>query len=138
MASTSFSALNTLLLGIIRPPREVAYWGLHPGGGRRSGAVYPITDSLYPVMVRERRFSRIVKAVRLFSAAGSGRVRSGLFSGRPRHRPMGGQAYAPAARIFRYLIPVLFFSFFALLFGWPTPGAIDCNAGDQPQHRLCP
>jgi PST family polysaccharide transporter len=41
---------------------------------------------------------------------------------------IGGKAYAPAARIFRYLIPVLFFSFFALLFGWPTLGAIDRNA----------
>ena len=129
VASTSFSALNTLLLGIILTTQEVAYWGVCIQAVAAVQALYtPITDSLYPVMVRERRFSRIVKAVRLFLPLVLAGCAAAYFLADFGIVLMGGQAYAPAARIFRYLIPVLFFSFFALLFGWPTLGAIDCNA----------
>ena len=129
VASTSFSALNTLLLGIILTTQEVAYWGVCIQAVAAVQALYtPITDSLYPVMVREHRFSRIVKAVRLFLPLVLAGGAAAYFLADFGIVLMGGQAYAPAARIFRYLIPVLFFSFFALLFGWPTLGAIDCNA----------
>ena len=129
VASTSFSALNTLLLGIILTTQEVAYWGVCIQAVAAVQALYtPITDSLYPGMVRERRFSRIVKAVRLFLPLVLAGCAAAYFLADFGIVLMGGQAYAPAARIFRYLIPVLFFSFFALLFGWPTLGAIDCNA----------
>ena len=115
VASTSFSALNTLLLGIILTTQEVAYWGVCIQAVAAVQALYtPITDSLYPVMVRERRFSRIVKAVRLFLPLVLAGCAAAYFLADFGIVLMGGQAYAPAARIFRYLIPVLFFSFFAL------------------------
>ena len=128
VASTSFSALNTLLLGIILTTQEVAYWGVCIQAVAAVQALYtPITDSLYPVMVRERKFSRIKKMVKLFLPLVLAGCIAAYFLA-----DFGimliGKGYAPAARIFRYLIPVLFFSFFAMLFGWPTLGAIDRNA----------
>lgn len=129
VASTSFSALNTLLLGIILTTQEVAYWGVCIQAVAAVQALYtPITDSLYPVMVRERKFSRIVKTVKLFLPIVLAGCTAAWFLADFGIVLIGGKAYAPAAKIFRYLIPVLFFSFFALLFGWPTLGAIDRNA----------
>lgn len=129
VASTSFSALNTLLLGVILTTQEVAYWGVCIQALAAIQAMYtPITDSLYPVMVRERKFSRIVKMVKLFLPLVLAGCVAAYFLADFGITLIGGKDYAAAARIFRYLIPVLFFSFFALLFGWPTLGAIDCNA----------
>lgn len=129
VASTSFSALNTLLLGIILTTQEVAYWGVCIQAVAAVQALYtPITDSLYPVMVRERKFSRIKKMVKLFLPLVLAGCIAAYFLADFGITLIGGKGYAPAARIFRYLIPVLFFSFFAMLFGWPTLGAIDRNA----------
>lgn len=129
VASTSFSALNTLLLGIILTTQEVAYWGVCIQAVAAVQALYtPITDSLYPVMVRERKFSRIKKMVKLFLPLVLAGCIAAYFLADFGIMLIGGKGYAPAARIFRYLIPVLFFSFFAMLFGWPTLGAIDRNA----------
>lgn len=129
VASTSFSALNTLLLGIILTTQEVAYWGVCTQAVAAVQALYtPITDSLYPVMVRERKLSRIRKMVKLFLPLVLAGCIAAYFLADFGITLIGGKAYAPAAHIFRYLIPVLFFSFFAMLFGWPTLGAIDCNA----------
>lgn len=128
VASTSFSALNTLLLGIILTTQEVAYWGVCIQAVAAVQALYtPITDSLYPVMVRERNFHRILKMVKLFLPLVLAGCAAAYFLADFGIVLIGGKAYAPAARIFRYLMPVLFFSFFALLFGWPTLGAIDRN-----------
>ena len=121
VASTSFSALNTLLLGIILTTQEVAYWGVCIQAVAAVQALYtPITDSLYPVMVRERKFSRIKKMVKLFLPLVLTGCIAAYFLADFGIMLIGGKGYAPAARIFRYLIPVLFFSFFAMLFGWPT------------------
>lgn len=128
VASTSFSALNTLLLGIILTTQEVAYWGVCIQAVAAVQALYtPITDSLYPVMVWERNFHRILKMVKLFLPLVLAGCAAAYFLADFGIVLIGGKAYAPAARIFRYLMPVLFFSFFALLFGWPTLGAIDRN-----------
>ena len=129
VASMSFSALNTLLLGIILTTQEVAYWGVCIQALAAVQALYtPITDSLYPVMVRERELRRIKKMVKLFLPLVLVGCVATYFLADFGIVLIGGEDYAPAASIFRYLIPVLFFSFFALLFGWPTLGAIDCNA----------
>lgn len=67
VASTSFSALNTLIIGVILTTREVAYWGVCIQAIAAVQALYtPITDSLYPVMVRERRLGRIRQMFLLF------------------------------------------------------------------------
>ena len=37
---------------------------------------------------------------------------------------VGGEKYISAYKLFQYMIPILFFSFPAQLYGWPTLGAI--------------
>ena len=37
---------------------------------------------------------------------------------------VGGEKYVEATTVFRCMIPILFFSFPAQLYGWPTLGAI--------------
>ena len=129
VASTSFSALNTLILGVILTTREVAYWGVCIQAVAAVQALYtPITDSLYPVMVRERRLGRIRQMLRLFLPVVTAGCAAAWFLADFGIRLIGGDGYAEAVPVFRCLIPVLFFSFFALLLGWPALGAIDRNA----------
>ena len=54
-------------------------------------------------------------------------------------RLVGGNGYAEAVPVFRCLIPVLFFSFFALLLGWPALGAIDriAETSRSTVYALC-
>ena len=46
------------------------------------------------------------------------------FLAKPGFWILGGDEYLEAVPIFRLLIPALFFGFFAILYGWPTLGAI--------------
>ena len=118
VASTSFSALNTLLLGIILTTQEVAYWGVCIQAVAAVQALYtPITDSLYPVMVRERNFHRILKMVKLFLPLVLAGCAAAYFLADFGIVLIGGKAYAPAARIFRYL------SAFSLYFSAGPPWA---------------
>lgn len=140
VASTSFSALNTLIIGVILTTREVAYWGVCIQAIAAVQALYtPITDSLYPVMVRERRLGRIRQMFLLFlPVVAAGCAAAWLLSGFG-IRLVGGNGYAEAVPVFRCLIPVLFFSFFALLLGWPALGAIDriAETSRSTVYALC-
>lgn len=129
MASTSFNALNTLVLGVMLTTTEVAYWGVCMQAVAAIQAVYtPITDSIYPVMIKNREMRLIGRMVKLFLPVVSLGCVAAWFLAEFGITLIGGAEYAAAASVFRRLIPVLFFSFFALLFGWPTLGAIDKNA----------
>lgn len=129
MASTSFNALNTLLLGIMLTTQEVAYWGVCMQAVAAIQAVYtPITDSLYPVMIKKKEIRLITRMVKLFLPLIAVGCVLAWFLAEFGLTLIGGHQYTAAAPVFRRLIPVLFISFFSLLFGWPTLGAIDKNA----------
>ena len=129
MASTSFNALNTLVMGAMLTTTEVAYWGVCMQAVAAVQAVYtPITDSIYPVMIKKREIKLIFRMVGLFLPVISMGCVAAWFLAEFGITLIGGSEYAAAAEIFRLLIPVLFFSFFALIFGWPTLGAIDKNS----------
>ena len=129
MASTSFNALNTILLGIMLSAEDVAYWGVCMQAVAAIQALYtPITESLYPVMIKEKSLRRIRSMVKLFlPLVFIGCAAAWLLSDFG-ITLIGGKAYLPAADLFRKLVPLLFFSFFSVLFGWPTLGAVDLNA----------
>lgn len=40
---------------------------------------------------------------------------------------MGGKKYVGAELVLKLLVPVMFFGFLSIIFGWPTLGAIDKN-----------
>ena len=126
MATTAFGALNTLLIGAFLPATEVAYWSVCM---QLIGAVQtmytPIIDGVYPEMIRTKRwdfikhllmiFMPIVLAGSAFSIAVAPYVL----------QIVGGKQYVAATPLFRLLVPVLIFSFPAVVLGWPTLGALN-------------
>lgn len=128
VASTSLSALNTLILGVALTTTEVAYWGVCTQAVAAVQAVYsPITDSLYPVMIKRRDLNMIKRMVRIVAPFLVVGCIAAYYLAEFGLTLIGGTGYSIAAPVFRRLIPVLFFSFFSLLLGWPSLGAIDKN-----------
>lgn len=126
MASTAFGALNTLLVGILLSSKEVAYWSLAMQILGAIQALYtPINNGIYPEMVKERKFSLIIKVIKIFMpVVFIGCLIILLFS-KPILFVIGGRKYLEMSYLIKLLIPVIIFSFPAMLFGWPVLGAID-------------
>lgn len=126
MASTAFGALNTLLVGILLSSKEVAYWSLAMQILGAIQALYtPINNGIYPEMVKERKFSLIIKVIKIFMpVVFIGCLIILLFS-KPILFVIGGRKYLEMSYLIILLIPVIIFSFPAMLFGWPVLGAID-------------
>lgn len=125
MASTAFGALNTLLVGIVLPTQDVAFWGLAMQLVNAVQALYtPITNGVYPQMIRDKDLKLIKKVIVIFTPLiligcmivfwGSDLILAII----------GGEQYIGVASLFRFFIPLLFISFYAMLFGWPVLGAI--------------
>lgn len=126
MASTAFGALNTLLVGILLSSKEVAYWSLAMQILGAIQALYtPINNGIYPEMVKKRKFSLIIKVIKIFMpVVFIGCLIILLFS-KPILFVIGGRKYLEMSYLIILLIPVIIFSFPAMLFGWPVLGAID-------------
>lgn len=125
-ATTVFGALNTMLVGIFMDRADVAYWAVCLQLVSAVRAMYtPINNGIYPQMIKKKDLSLIKKVVKLFLPI----VIVGciiVFFGAEYILVIAGSAkYAAAAPVMRCLVPVLFFSFPAMLLGWPTLGAID-------------
>ncbi len=126
MATTVFSVLNTILIGVVITDLEqIAYWGLCIQIVSAIQGLYaPLTNGVYPHMLREKSLRFVHKVLALIMPVVTvGCVASFLLS-KTALLVVGGKEYVEAYRLFRCLIPVLFFSFPAQLYGWPTLGAI--------------
>ena len=67
MATTAFGALNTLLIGIYVNSTQVAYWGLVMQLAGAVNSMYtPITNGIYPSMIRTKSFGFIKKVLMIF------------------------------------------------------------------------
>lgn len=126
MATTVFSALNTMLIGIVIVDlKQVAYWGVCMQMVSAIQGLYtPICNGIYPHMIRESSLKFILKLMKIFMPIIIfGCILSYVLA------PfaltvIGGPDYVDATNVFRCLIPVLLFSFPAQVFGWPTLGAV--------------
>lgn len=125
MATTAFGALNTLLIGIFIAENEVAYWSVAMQIVSAVQTLYtPITDGVYPEMVRSKSFKIIFRVLKFFvPILVIGCVSIYWLADLPLWL-VGGEKYLVAKPILRALIPVLLFSFPGVLFGWPALGAI--------------
>ena len=125
-ATTAFGALNTLLIGIfITDLTEVAYWGVCMQIISAIQNLYaPINNGIYPYMIRNRDLKLIHKVMLIFMPIviiGS----AGCFIlAKTVLHIIGGGEYERAYIVFRALVPLLVFSFPAMLYGWPALGAI--------------
>lgn len=124
-ASTSFNALSTLLIGVWMSASEVAYWSVCMQVVTAIQACYtPISDGIYPEMIKSKDRGIIKKALRLLMPAIVVGCVLAYFLAGMGLRVLGGEAYVAAVPVFRLLIPCLFFDFPVVLFGWPALGAI--------------
>lgn len=124
-ATTVFGALNTIIIGIFMSEANVAYWAVCLQLVSAVRAMYtPITNGVYPRMIQTKDFGIIKKTLKIFMPIvliGSMVV---FFGAEYILVIAGSEKYAAAAPTMRYLVPVLFCSFPAMLLGWPCLGAI--------------
>lgn len=126
MATTVFSALNTVLIGVvITDLRLIAYWGVCTQIISAIQGLYaPITNGVYPHMIRKRSLRFIHKILALIMPVVIAGCVLCFFLAKTALLIVGGEDYVGAYKLFRCLIPILLFSFPAQLYGWPTLGAV--------------
>lgn len=125
VASTSFNALSTLIIGVQISATEVAYWSVCIQIIGSVQACYsPISDGVYPEMIRSKNFNIIKKLLRIFIPLVAVGCIAAYFCAGIVMFILGGEKYLVAVPIFRLLIPCLFFGFLSMMFGWPALGAV--------------
>lgn len=127
MATTAFGALNTMLIGVYIPDaREIAYWSVAMTLISGAQALYnPIIGGIYPQMVKNPSVKILKNVFSIFMPmVVLGCVFTYFFADKIIYI-INGPNYERAAFLLKTLIPVLIFSFPAMLIGWPTLGAID-------------
>ena len=127
-ATTAFTALNTVLIGLFLSKTEVAYWSVTMQIVSAVQALYsPIINSVFPTMVKEKNLKIIHKIMLIYMPI----ILMGcvliLVLGDWAVPFVFGEQYLMSSTILKYLIPQLIFSFPAMLYGWPCLGAIDKN-----------
>lgn len=125
-ATTVFGALNTVIIGIFMSKTDVAYWAVCLQLVNAVKAMYtPVTNGIYPRMIQTKDLRIIKKSLQIFMPLiVIGCVIVLIFSENIL-TIVGSIKYVGAAQTMRCLVPVLFFCFPAMLFGWPCLGAIN-------------
>lgn len=125
IAAQSFNAVNTIIVGLFMSKTDIAYWSVCL---QIIGAIQilytPITDAIYPEMLRSKNFSLIKRCLSIFQPIIFIGCIAAYFLAEFGLSVVGGSKYTEATFVFRLLIPVLFFSFPGMLLGWPSLGAI--------------
>lgn len=127
VASSMLSAFNTIIIGIwMNDLQEVAYWSVSVQLVGAIQTMYtPLSQGVYPYMVKTKDFSLIKKIIVFFvPLVLIGTVITGIISP-TLLTVVSGEEYAVAASVFRKLLPVIVISFPVALLAWPTLGAID-------------
>ena len=126
MATTSFGALNTVLVGIFMSRADVSYWSICLQLVGAVQSLYtPITNGIYPTMIRTKSFGFIKKITLLVMPVIIAGCVFCYFAAQYILLIIAGHQYIEATVVFQALIPVLLFSFPAMLYGWPALGAIN-------------
>lgn len=125
IATTAFGALNTLLIGIMLPTAQIALWSVAMQIISAVQVMFtPITNGIYPEMVRSRSLALLKKVCKLFVPVLILGCIALYFLAELAILIVSGEKYLDAVPLLRLLIPVLLLSFPAMLFGWPALGAL--------------
>lgn len=125
MATTAFNALNTVLIGLFLTEGQVADWSICMQMVSAVQSMYsPIINSIYPEMVKNKNIKLIKKVLKIFMPMIIIGCIFTFLVAEPALVLIGGKQYITATLVLRTLIPLLFISFPAMLFGWPALGAI--------------
>lgn len=125
MATTAFGALNTLVIGAFCSVADIAYWSVCLQMINAVQSMYtPLTNGIYPVMIRTRDIRYIKKIFKIFVPI---IIAGCLFTFSVAEFVVlivGGSNYLGAAPVLKALVPLLLISFLSMMLGWPTLGAI--------------
>ena len=125
-ASTAFTLLNTLIIGIMLTKADVAYWNVTMQLVTAVQAMYaPIINSVFPTMLKEKSLKIIHKIMLIYMPlifTGCGII---LVLGNWGVNLVFGSDYLMSATLLKWLIPVFIFSFPGMLYGWPCLTAIN-------------
>lgn len=127
MATTVFGALNTMLIGIyISDTKEIAYWSVAMTLISGAQTLFnPIIGGIYPQMVKNPSLKILKRVFKTFMPIVIlGCIFTFFFADKIIYI-INGPNYSKAAILLKLLVPVLIFSFPAMLIGWPTLGAIN-------------
>lgn len=127
VATTAFAALNTVLIGKYyeNDLAQVAYWTVCMNIISAIQGLYaPICNSVYPYMIKEKSLKFIHKIMSIFMPIVVAGCIFSFVIAKTALLIVGGEKYVEAYTLFRWMIPILFFSFPAQVYGWPTLGAV--------------
>lgn len=126
MSAQVFSGFTTLLIGVvITDSAQISYWSLSMTAITAVQSLYsPIVNSLYPHMVNtgDYTFTRKLSLIAL-PAVLVGTVAFAFLSNFIM-LVLGGEQYLVGSWVLVWVSPLLVFSFFGMLFGWPVLGAV--------------
>lgn len=128
VASTSFNAFSTIIVGLCLTKTDVAYWGVCMQIIGTIQACYtPLSGGVYPEMIRSKNIRFIHKILKIFMPIVTVGCLFILIFANLGLNIIGGQEYSQATIVLQLLTPCLFFGFLAIMYGWPTLGAVDKN-----------
>lgn len=125
-ATTIFTSLTTLMIGIfVSDTFQIAYWSVAMTAVQAIQSLYtPITGSLYPHMCARQDFALAKRLLIIgMPAVLVGTVAFALLSDVVM-LVLGGEAFLDGSYIVAMVSPVLFFSFPAMLLGFPILAAV--------------
>ena len=122
IASTIYSATNTFILGFIYPASDIL--GYYSSSDKiltaARSAMTPISDSVYPYMVKNRDFKLIKKILKIcMPIISCGCIMLFVFA-KPICILLFGNQYASASIVLRFMIPIIFITLPSYLLGFPT------------------
>lgn len=125
-ATTAFGVMNTLMLGAMNISAvQIAYWGVsYTLIGAAQSLYTPIVNSLYPHMIARKDFKLVKKIIYIFMPAIIVTTIIVAILSDKVIKIFSGPQYSEAVPIFRTLLPVLIFSFPAMIIGFPVLGVI--------------
>lgn len=127
-ATTFLGAFTTIIAGFFLSASDIALWSVCMLVVSAAKAMYtPISNGIYPNVVITKNLNIVNKA----AIMGSIPLLLGCMViaafGDDIMAIIGGDDYGAAGEYLKYLIPVLAFSFYSMLYGWPALGAIEKN-----------
>lgn len=124
-ATTIFGALTTIVAGIYISTEQIAFWGICMQILSAAKSLYnPITNSIYPYMLRNKDIKIIYKTSYLMLIPMILGTLFVIFWGNQFMSIIGGSKYYEAGNVLKLLLPAFVFSFYSMLFGWPVLGSI--------------
>ena len=125
IASTFYTSLNTVLLGFNFPSSNVGQYGVASTLTNTCRSLLsPISDSIYPYMVKQKNFRLVKKIILVLEPIIIAGCILLWFIAEPVIRIACGEGYEAAVPMLRAMIPIIAITLPAYLCGYPVLGAL--------------